>query len=144
VVSIYKIVDELKQVHTKEKEVGPQRAWLKSFFEGCLIIFLNQLPFPYRMETEVSKDKLNKYFSLTKEAMGMARIIAPERTHLHKAALDFMDMARRYYTDAKDFKEKGKWVTAFAALNYAHGWLDAGARLGLFDVQHNSQLFTVD
>jgi hypothetical protein len=35
-------------------------------------------------------------------------------------------------------------VNAFAALNYAHGWLDAGARLGLFDVDHDSTLFTVD
>jgi hypothetical protein len=35
-------------------------------------------------------------------------------------------------------------VTAFAALNYAHGWLDAGARLGLFDVGKDNVLFTVD
>ncbi len=54
------------------------------------------------------------------------------------------DMARRYFEDAKHFKDKGDWVTAFAALNYAHGWLDAGARLGLFDVGHDSELFTVD
>ena len=38
----------------------------------------------------------------------------------------------------------GDIVTAFAALNYAHGWLDAGARIGLFDVGHDSELFTVD
>ena len=36
------------------------------------------------------------------------------------------------------------YVTAFAALNYAHGWLDAGARIGVFDVNHDSKLFTVD
>jgi len=29
-------------------------------------------------------------------------------------------------------------------LNYAHGWLDAGARLGIFDVKGDSRLFTVD
>ena len=40
-------------------------------------------------------------------------------------------------------KKKGNIVNAFAALNYAHGWLDAGARLGIFDV-HDSKLFTVD
>ena len=34
-------------------------------------------------------------------------------------------------------------VNAFAALNYAHGWLDSGARIGLFDVK-DSRLFTVD
>jgi uncharacterized protein len=53
-------------------------------------------------------------------------------------------MASRYYEDAKFFEKKGDIVTAFAALNYAHGWLDAGARLGLFDVGHDSRLFTVD
>ena len=53
-------------------------------------------------------------------------------------------MADRYFKDAKHFKKKGDYITAFAALNYAHGWLDAGARMGLFDVDHNSKLFTVD
>ena len=53
-------------------------------------------------------------------------------------------MAERYFKDAKYFEKKGDYITAFAALNYAHGWLDAGARMGLFDVDHNSKLFTVD
>jgi len=52
-------------------------------------------------------------------------------------------MIERYTLDARHFEEKGDWVNAFAALNYAHGWLDAGARIGLFDV-HDSRLFTVD
>jgi len=34
-------------------------------------------------------------------------------------------------------------VTAFAALNYAHGFLDAGARMKLFDVK-DSRLFASD
>ena len=42
------------------------------------------------------------------------------------------------------FAKKGDLVTAFAALNYAHGWLDAGARLGFFDVGKDNVLFTVD
>ena len=96
------------------------------------------------METMVTEERLNQYFSITKKALELAELAPPKSTHLHKAGKDFLDMANRYYTDAQDYKEKGKWVTAFAALNYAHGWLDAGARLGLFDVQHNSQLFTVD
>ncbi|MEK6857726.1 MAG: DUF357 domain-containing protein, partial [Nanoarchaeota archaeon] len=61
-----------------------------------------------------------------------------------KNAEDFLDMAQRYFSDAKHFRDKGDVVTAFAALNYAHGWLDAGARLGFFDVEHDSELFTVD
>ena len=61
-----------------------------------------------------------------------------------KYAKDFLDMAQRYFSDARHFEKNGQIVTAFAALNYAHGWLDAGARLGLFDVDHDSELFTVD
>jgi hypothetical protein len=52
-------------------------------------------------------------------------------------------MIERYVSDAKHFFEKDDFVNAFAALNYAHGWLDAGARIGIFDV-HDSRLFTVD
>ena len=39
--------------------------------------------------------------------------------------------------------EKGDLVNAFASVNYAHGWLDAGARLGLFDVGLDDKLFTL-
>jgi hypothetical protein len=60
-----------------------------------------------------------------------------------KQAEDALDMAERYYSDAQHFRKKGDIVTAFAALNYAHGWLDCGARLGLFKVK-DSRLFTVD
>ena len=52
-------------------------------------------------------------------------------------------MASNYISDAHFFHNKKDFVNAFAALNYAHGWLDAGARLGLFDV-HDSELFTAD
>ncbi len=96
------------------------------------------------MDNTVTEDKLSKYFKVTRKALNILKIAPPEGTHLHKTAKDFLDMATRYFTDAGHFYEEGNWVQAFAALNYAHGWLDAGARLGLFDVQHNSELFTVD
>ena len=56
---------------------------------------------------------------------------------------DCLDMIERYIKDAGHFYKKGDIVNAFAALSYAHGWLDAGARIGLWDV-HDSKLFTVD
>lgn len=52
-------------------------------------------------------------------------------------------MARSYYLDALHFMENGDAVNAFACINYAHGWLDCGARLGLFDVGENDRLFTL-
>jgi len=89
----------------------------------------------------ISEEKLSKYFAITEEALAMAKgAIVPDR---HNQALEALDMVERYVSDAHHFKEKGEWVLAFAALNYAHGWLDCGARTGLFDV-HDSRLFTVD
>ena len=91
---------------------------------------------------EITNEKLEKYFSITIEALDMAKK-SGDRLNMSEARADFIDMIERYILDARHFEEKGDWVNAFAALNYAHGWLDAGARIGLFDV-HDSRLFTVD
>jgi len=94
------------------------------------------------MNKEVTNEKLEKYFSITKEALDMA-LQAEKKAGSEAQAADFLDMISRYYSDALYFKEKGDYVLAFAALNYAHGWLDAGARIKLFKV-NDSRLFTVD
>jgi hypothetical protein len=91
---------------------------------------------------EITNEKVEKYFSITEEALDMAKK-SGNRTSLEKEREDFIDMIERYVSDAKHFFEKDDFVNAFAALNYAHGWLDAGARIGIFDV-HDSRLFTVD
>ena len=93
---------------------------------------------------EVTEEKLDKYFDVTGRALKKVKIAPEIKFDWKEKAEDFLDMAQRYFSDAYHFKEKGEWVTAFAALNYAHGWLDAGARLGLFDVDHDNELFTVD
>jgi hypothetical protein len=84
--------------------------------------------------------RLNKYFSITKKAIAEAKKhITNDR---QKDALAVIDMASRYLQDAEYFRKKGNYVDAFAAVNYAHGWLDAGSKLGLFDVS-DSSLFVV-
>ena len=90
----------------------------------------------------ITEAKLEKYFTVTKAAISMVQEKGLDEKRKKEAA-DCLDMAERYYADAQHFKKKGDWVTAFAALNYAHGWLDAGARLRLFKV-NDSKLFTVD
>ncbi|MBW2968579.1 DUF357 domain-containing protein [Candidatus Woesearchaeota archaeon] len=96
------------------------------------------------MNAEITEKKLSKYFDVTSRAIAKVKINSEQKINWKSQAEDFLDMAKRYFSDAKHFKEKGDIVTAFAALNYAHGWLDAGARLGLFDVDGDSELFTVD
>ena len=94
------------------------------------------------MNNKITLKKLNQYFSITREALGKAKLALDEKRKAQ--AVDFLDMAQRYFDDAHYFNEKKQdMVLAFAALNYAHGWLDAGARLGLFKVK-DSRLFTVD
>jgi len=97
-----------------------------------------------RKQDIITEEKLAKYFAVTGEALAKAGAAvdgsSPER---EAQARDFLDMAQRYHDDALHFKSKGDFVNAFAALNYAHGWLDAGARARLFRV-NDSRLFTVD
>jgi hypothetical protein len=93
-------------------------------------------------EDTITKEKIEKYFKVTGEALEMVRSHEMDIDRMDQAN-DFLDMATRYYSDAKHFFEEDNWVLAFGALNYAHGWLDAGARSGLFKVK-DSRLFTVD
>jgi len=93
---------------------------------------------------EITNAKLKKYFEVTGRALKKVKINSEAKINVKESAEDFLDMATRYFEDAKHFMKKGDYVTAFAALNYAHGWLDAGARIGLFDVDHDNELFTVD
>ena len=90
----------------------------------------------------VTKELLDKYFKISGEALEKVKSHEMDVDRLGQAT-DFLNMAQCYYNDAQHFFDKGKWVLAYGALNYAHGWLDAGARSGLFKVK-DSRLFTVD
>ncbi|MEK6835926.1 MAG: DUF357 domain-containing protein [Nanoarchaeota archaeon] len=100
---------------------------------------MNKLKSPDKTKT-ITQEKLESYFKITKQAIEIAS--KANSNFDIKIKEDFLDMITRYYKDAQYFKEKGEIVNAFAALNYAHGWLDAGARLKIFDVK-DSRLFTV-
>ena len=92
---------------------------------------------------ELREEKVDRYLEITKRALEKVKIIAPVPSYADNIANDFLTMARSYYSDALHFREKGDLINAFAAVNYAHGWLDAGARLGLFDVGGDWKLFTL-
>ncbi len=94
---------------------------------------------------QLTEGRLNKYLEVTAKALDKAKINKDGQIKSWEAvAGDFFDMAQRYYNDALYFKKEGRDIDAFAAVNYAHGWLDAGARIGLFDVDGDNNLFTVD
>ena len=91
----------------------------------------------------ISEEKVLKYLDTTRRALEKLTIAAPERSFNRRMAEDFLNMATSYYEDAKHFHESGDLINAFAAVNYAHGWLDCGARIGLFDVGQDDKLFTL-
>ena len=91
----------------------------------------------------VTEERIEKYLDITARAFAKVKIAAPEKSFNRKLADSFMEMATCYYNDAKHFRESGDIVTAFAAVNYAHAWLDCGARIGLFDVDGDDVLFTL-
>lgn len=95
------------------------------------------------MTATISDDHIKRYLNITKEALDKLRIAAPDRSFGKTLADDFLNMATSYYNDALHFHESGDVVNAFASVNYAHGWIDCGARIGLFDVGGDDRLFTL-
>ncbi|MEW5759139.1 MAG: DUF357 domain-containing protein [Candidatus Thermoplasmatota archaeon] len=89
------------------------------------------------------KKMLEKDLDITKRAMEKIKLIAPEKSFLKKIGESFLEMAKAYYSDALYFYKKKNYINSFACVNYAHGWLDAGARLGVFDVGCDERLFTL-
>ena len=94
-------------------------------------------------QDRILDDKLDRYFDVAKRALEEVKIIVPKGSHLELVAFDYLDMAKRYYSDADYFRRRDDYVTSFASLNYLHGFLDAGARLGVFKVE-STELFAFD
>ncbi len=92
------------------------------------------------MENKITKQKIEKYFSITEKALGIIKknIVKGRESQ----AKEIISMAENYISDAHFFEKKADLVNAFAALNYAHGWIDCGVRLGIFNVKDN-KLFTL-
>ncbi len=93
---------------------------------------------------EITAEKLDKYLSLTTQALEKVKLAKDLSPREQKIGKKYLEMARSYLSDANHFKESGDWVNAFAAINYAHAWLDAGAIVDIFDVNGDNILFTAD
>ena len=89
---------------------------------------------------QITPEKIKKYLDITEKALASVVVVKEQQ----QQANEVLDMAQRYFHDAQYYHKKGDWVTAFAAVNYAHGWLDCGTRLGVLNVQKNFHLFTID
>ena len=92
------------------------------------------------MKDKITKQKLDRYFNLTEKAFEKAKENIIKRKN--SEAKEIIEMVKDYLSDAKYFYDKNDFVNAFAAINYAHGWLDSGVRLGVFNVK-DDKLFTI-
>jgi len=87
----------------------------------------------------ITKERLEKEFDRTEKALKAIKISSDK-----KEAHELFDLAKRYYEDAKYFRDKDDWASAFGALNYSFGLLDAGAKLKFFQITNHKDLFIVD
>ncbi len=85
---------------------------------------------------DITEEKLDKYIELTKKALEEIKMN-------DEKAVKLIEMSKKYYEDALHFKGKGDFINAFAAINYAHAFLDSAALLGFIDNKDNT-LFMVD
>jgi hypothetical protein len=89
------------------------------------------------------EEKTDRYEGLLADALAEAEVAVPADTALGEAAAEYEEMARSYLEDGRHFRDDDDLVNALAAFSYGHAWLDAGARMGLFDVPDEGHLFTV-
>ncbi len=88
-------------------------------------------------------EKVEKYFLLTEKALNKIELKENLTEKEKSTAEDFLSMANNYFSDAKHFSEKNDLLNALASLSYAHAWLDAGIRSGIFDGKEDDKLFTL-
>jgi hypothetical protein len=88
-------------------------------------------------------EKTDRYEGLLAEALDAATVAPPDGTPMADAAAECEEMAQSYLEDGRHFRAEDDLVNALASFSYGHAWLDAGARIGLFDVPTDGHLFTV-
>ena len=91
-------------------------------------------------QDKITKEKLQKAREITKKAAAIAKDSISKGKE--KEAKEITVMVEAYLSDSIHFEDKGDLINAFGAIYYAHGWLDSGARLKIFDVS-DTNLFTV-
>jgi len=89
---------------------------------------------------EITKEKIEKYRKITKKALDIAKN-SINKQKINEAQ-EIIKMVECYLSDSEYFEKNKDLINSFGAIYYAHGWLDCGARLKIFEV-FDSKLFTV-
>jgi len=89
---------------------------------------------------KITTEIIDKYREITQRAFNIAK--ENIKKGKEKQAQEIITMVDAYLSDSKHFERQEDLVNSFGAIYYAHGWLDCGARLKIFNVT-DSSLFTV-
>jgi len=92
------------------------------------------------IKDKITEQKLRAYFEISEKALETIKSSVSKGKE--KEAKEIIEMVHCYISDAKFFKEKNDFVNCLASLSYAYGWIDCGARLGIFNVK-DRKMFTV-
>ncbi len=85
------------------------------------------------MPAELS-EKTIRYQRLLREALDDVKKAPSLSPEIGRIADEYLEMARSYYQDGSHFLDIGDLVNALVCFSYGHAWLDAGVRLGAFNV----------
>jgi hypothetical protein len=89
---------------------------------------------------KITKKQIEHYRNITEKALTIVKNRIGRGKE--KEAHEIIEMVECYLSDSKHFEKNKDLINSFGAIYYAHGWLDCGARLRIFDVTDNN-LFTV-
>ncbi|HOL42162.1 MAG TPA: DUF357 domain-containing protein [Methanospirillum sp.] len=85
---------------------------------------------------------LNEYASLLKTSINEIVLLNRQGSPYHILGSEILQMIRSYLQDSEFFFNNGDMVNQYASLVYAHGWMNAGAYLGLYDLSGDSISYT--
>ena len=84
-------------------------------------------------------EKAERYGRMLSDAVDSVEVV--EDTD---EADEFHELARSYLEDGMHFLDEDDEVNALAAFSYGHAWLDAGVRVGFFEMEEGKEeLFAV-
>ncbi len=92
------------------------------------------------MNNQLTKPSIEKYRKITEKAFSIVKKSISKNKE--SDAKKIFEMVECYLSDSKHFEKQGDLINAFGAIYYAHGWIDCGARLKIFDVT-DDKLFTI-
>ncbi|MEM4605893.1 MAG: DUF357 domain-containing protein [Candidatus Pacearchaeota archaeon] len=90
------------------------------------------------MKNYLTKKIIKEKLAFTKKALE----IAEKKINKTEEAEEILKMVKSYLEDSIYFLKKKDYINSFGAIYYAHGWLDCGARLKIFDVE-DSRFFSI-